>query len=269
MRLSTSLVTVCATSLALVTPVATADTTPTPAPATAESAPAAADGAADSTAEAAADSAADAAQDSGQEANQDAGKTDPAKPESSGEGSTSNGSSGEDSSKKESSSSSSNGSADGSSLNVGHVNTSELSPECKAQVDQARKDHEQAVADGTAGSSFMGPEELALGVLNGYGSSGMPAVPDCIDAEKEAKLQKEWDEMPEWIQSARPTETSREIGAWLAGIASLLGVSVNVMALAVQFNPQFRNQLAATLRSMGFYWDNSKKHEEEAAKAGK
>lgn len=265
MRLSTSLVTVCATSLALVTPVASAaDTTPTPAPATAESAPAAADGAADSTAEAAADSAADAAQDSGQEANQDAEKTDPAKPESSADGS-----SGEDSSKKESSSSSSNGSNGGSSLNVGHVNTSELSPECKAQVDQARKDHEQAVADGTAGSSFMGPEELALGVLNGYGSSGMPAVPDCIDAEKEAKLQKEWDEMPEWVQSARPTETSREVGAWLAGIASLLGVSVNVMALAVQFNPQFRNQLAATLRSMGFYWDNSKKHEEEAAKAGK
>ena len=243
MRLSTSLVTVCATSLALVTPVASAaDTTSTPAPATAE----------------------DAAQDSGQEANQDAGKTDPAKPESSADGS-----SGEDSSKKESSSSSSNGSNGGSSLNVGHVNTSELSPECKAQVDQARKEHEQAVADGTAGSSFMGPEELALGVLNGYGSSGMPAVPDCIDAEKEAKLQKEWDEMPEWVQSARPTETSKEVGAWLAGIASLLGVGINVMALAVQFNPQFRNQLAATLRSMGFYWDNSKKHEEEAAKAGK
>ncbi|WP_408931192.1 hypothetical protein ACKFRM_07315 [Corynebacterium sp. YSMAA1_1_D6] len=245
MRLSTSLVTVCATSLALVTPVASAaDTTPTPAPATAESAPATAE---------------DAAQDSGQDADQEAGKTDSSEPESSGEGSST----------KESSSSSSNGSDGGSSLNVGHPNTSELSPECKAQVDQARKEHEQAVADGTAGSSFMGPEELALGVLNGYGSSGMPAVPDCIDAEKEAKLQKEWDEMPEWVQSARPTETSREIGAWLAGIASLLGVSVNVMALAVQFNPQFRNQLAATLRSMGFYWDNSKKHEEEAAKAGK
>lgn len=260
MRLSTSLVTVCATSLALVTPVASAaDTTPTPAPATAESAPAAADGAADSTAEAAADSAADAAQDSGQDADQEAGKTDSSEPESSGEGSST----------KESSSSSSNGSDGGSSLNVGHPNTSELSPECKAQVDQARKEHEQAVADGTAGSSFMGPEELALGVLNGYGSSGMPAVPDCIDAEKEAKLQKEWDEMPEWVQSARPTETSKEVGAWLAGIASLLGVGINVMALAVQFNPEFRNQLAATLRSMGFYWDNSKKHQEEAAKAGK
>ena len=238
MRLSTSLVTVCATSLALVTPVASAaDTTSTPAPATAE----------------------DAAQDSGQDADQEAGKTDSSEPESSGEGSST----------KESSSSSNNGSDGGSSLNVGHPNTSELSPECKAQVDQARKEHEQAVADGTAGSSFMGPEELALGVLNGYGSSGMPAVPDCIDAEKEAKLQKEWDEMPEWVQSARPTETSREVGAWLAGIASLLGVGINVMALAVQFNPEFRNQLAATLRSMGFYWDNSKKHQEEAAKAGK
>ena len=238
MRLSTSLVTVCATSLALVTPVASAaDTTSTPAPATAE----------------------DAAQDSGQDADQEAGKTDSSEPESSGEGSST----------KESSSSSNNGSDGGSSLNVGHPNTSELSPECKAQVDQARKEHEQAVADGTAGSSFMGPEELALGVLNGYGSSGMPAVPDCIDAEKEAKLQKEWNEMPEWVQSARPTETSREVGAWLAGIASLLGVGINVMALAVQFNPEFRNQLAATLRSMGFYWDNSKKHQEEAAKAGK
>ena len=105
MRLSTSLVTVCATTLALVTPLAAAD---------------------------------------------DSSAQDPTKESSQ---------------------------ALGSSLDVGHTSTKDLSPECADEVNQARKDHEAAVADGTAGSSFMGPQELANGVLNGYGSSGMPEEP--------------------------------------------------------------------------------------------
>ena len=190
MRLSTSLVTVCATTLALVTPLAAAD---------------------------------------------DSSTQDPAKESSQ---------------------------ALGSSLDVGHTSTKDLSPECADEVNQARKDHEAAVADGTAGSSFMGPQELANGVLNGYGSSGMPETPDCVEEEKEAELQKEWDEMPEFVQSARPTEKSKEIYAWVGGALALLSVGIRVLVVAAEYDPSILNGLRAFLKSMGFYWDNSKKKEE-------
>lgn len=190
MRLSTSLVTVCATTLALVTPLAAAD---------------------------------------------DSSAQDPTKESSQ---------------------------ALGSSLDVGHTSTKDLSPECADEVNQARKDHEAAVADGTAGSSFMGPQELANGVLNGYGSSGMPETPDCVEEEKEAELQKEWDEMPEFVQSARPTEKSKEIYAWVGGALALLSVGIRVLVVAAEYDPSILNGLRAFLKSMGFYWDNSKKKEE-------
>ena len=190
MRLCTSLVTVCATTLALVTPLAAAD---------------------------------------------DSSAQDPTKESSQ---------------------------ALGSSLDVGHTSTKDLSPECADEVNQARKDHEAAVADGTAGSSFMGPQELANGVLNGYGSSGMPETPDCVEEEKEAELQKEWDEMPEFVQSARPTEKTKEIYAWVGGALALLSVGIRVLVVAAEYDPSILNGLRAFLKSMGFYWDNSKKKEE-------
>ena len=108
----------------------------------------------------------------------------------------------------------------------------------------------------------MGPQELANGVLNGYGSSGMPDTPDCVEEEKEAELQKEWDEMPEFVQSARPTEKSKEIYAWVGGALALLSVGIRVLVVAAEFDPSILNGLRAFLKSMGFYWDNSKKKEE-------
>ena len=108
----------------------------------------------------------------------------------------------------------------------------------------------------------MGPQELANGVLNGYGSSGMPDTPDCVEEEKEAKLQKDWDEMPEFVQSARPTEKSKEIYAWVGGALALLSVGIRVLVVAAEFDPSILNGLRAFLKSMGFYWDNSKKKEE-------
>ena len=155
MRLSTSLVAICATTMALVTPLAAADDSSASASSTATATSTVADSASpESATQDASEEASEekAAEDVSEEAAQE-----PAK----------------DSSK-----------ALGSSLNVGHTSTKDLSQECADQVNQARKDHEAAVADGTAGSSFMGPQELANGVLNGYGSSGMPDTPDCVEEEK-------------------------------------------------------------------------------------
>lgn len=229
MRLSTSLVAICATTMALVTPLAAADDSSASASSTATATSTVAD-------EASPESATqDASEEASEEKAPEESAQEPAK----------------DSSK-----------ALGSSLNVGHTSTKDLSQECADQVNQARKDHEAAVADGTAGSSFMGPQELANGVLNGYGSSGMPEVPDCVEEEKEAELQKEWDEMPEFVQSARPTEKSKEIYAWVGGALALLSVGIRVLVVAAEFDPSILNGLRAFLKSMGFYWDNSKKKEE-------
>ncbi|WP_295805150.1 hypothetical protein [uncultured Corynebacterium sp.] len=229
MRLSTSLVAICATTMALVTPLAAADDSSASASSTATATSTVAD-------EASPESATqDVSEEASEEKAPEESAQEPAK----------------DSSK-----------ALGSSLNVGHTSTKDLSQECADQVNQARKDHEAAVADGTAGSSFMGPQELANGVLNGYGSSGMPDTPDCVEEEKEAKLQKDWDEMPEFVQSARPTEKSKEIYAWVGGALALLSVGIRVLVVAAEFDPSILNGLRAFLKSMGFYWDNSKKKEE-------
>lgn len=155
----------------------------------------------------------------------------------------------------------------GSSMNIGHIDTSGLSEECADAVRTAREEHEKAVADGTAGSSFMGPQELALGILDGYGSSGMPEEPDCVQEERDAELEKEWDEMPEWLQWARPNDTAEEVFAWIAGAVALLSVSINLLTVVAQFNPAVLDGLRAFLKSHGFYWDNSQKKEEADAAA--
>ena len=238
MRLSTSLVAICATTMALVTPLAAADDSSASASSTATATSTVADSASPES----------ATQDASEEASEEKAAEDVSEekaPEESAQEPA------KDSSK-----------ALGSSLNVGHTSTKDLSQECADQVNQARKDHEAAVADGTAGSSFMGPQELANGVLNGYGSSGMPDTPDCVEEEKEAKLQKDWDEMPEFVQSARPTEKSKEIYAWVGGTLALLSVGIRVLVVAAEFDPSILNGLRAFLKSMGFYWDNSKKKEE-------
>ena len=160
---------------------------------------------------------------------------------------------------------SSEGPNGGSSMNVGRIDTSDLSEECANQVRKAQEEHEKAVTDGTAGSSFMGPQELGLGILNGYGSSGMPAEPDCVQAEKDAALEKEWDEMPDWVQSARPNDTAEEVFAWIGGAVALLSVGINLLAAVAQSNPAVLNDLRTFLKSHGFYWDNTKKKEEADA----
>ncbi|MDO5031414.1 hypothetical protein [Corynebacterium sp.] len=235
MRLSTSLLAACALSTSLLAPVAGAqEAAPT------DSTPAAAT-AAESTADAATNTdGADGAD--GAEGNEGEGSS------SDKEGSNQDGSAGN----KEGSVEKKPGG--GSSMNVGKIDTSDLSEECKAEVKQAEKDHEEAVANGTAGSSFMGPQELIFGILDGYGSSGMPKVPDCVDADKKAALEKKWDEMPDWLQSARPNETVDEVFAWIGGFLGLLAAGLQATIIMAKIDPSILDGLRYQLKKAGFTW---------------
>lgn len=147
--------------------------------------------------------------------------------------------------------------ASGSSLNVGHPNTSGLSPECVEEVRKAREEHEAAVADGTAGSSFMGPKELANGILNGYGSSGMPKLPDCVQAEKKATEEidkdKAWDKLPDWAQSARPGEKANEVFSWISVSLSVLSAVIGALVVLAESNPAIRASMQDFLNSKGIH----------------
>ncbi|MDY3127623.1 MAG: hypothetical protein SOW59_05770 [Corynebacterium sp.] len=135
---------------------------------------------------------------------------------------------------------------------VGHTSTENLSDECAAEVIAARKQHEENIAKGQAGSSFMGPQELALGIVNGYGSSGMPKEPDCIDAEKKAAEDARWEKMPAALQSMRGNETTQLIFEVLS-ILLALGSGLTTLAQAyVAFVPGGREDARAFLRNAGF-----------------
>src|SRR5699024_10730843 len=90
----------------------------------------------------------------------------------------------------------------------GHISGEGSSPECQAAIEKPNEDHEAGVQDGTVGSSFMGPQELAFGILNGYGSSGMPTPPECIEEEEEAKADERWEKVPDFAKSMRGTATT-------------------------------------------------------------
>lgn len=101
---------------------------------------------------------------------------------------------------------------------------SELSPECQAEVDEAIADHQNA------GSSFMGPQELIQGFANGYGSSGLPSTPDCVDEEKEEKEPEV--ELPEWAGSFAGDGTLAEIVRWISMFISV-GAALSQLLLIV------------------------------------
>lgn len=133
--------------------------------------------------------------------------------------------------------------------------TKELSAECQAQVDKYIADHKAKVEAGTAGSSFTGPQELLNGLSSGYGLHGMPEKPACVAAEKDAaakaKEEENWSKMPEWAQSARPSEETKEIFSWVS--IALTGVAAVVQALAMvaKSNPAILEPVKEMLRNAG------------------
>lgn len=178
--------------------------------------------------------------------------TDSSAKDSSGTDSSGAGSNEADSSAADSSAAdSSAGKSSFGQSSVGQTSTAGLSEECAAAVKQARLDHEQAVANGDAGSSFMGPQELAFGLINGYGSSGMPEVPDCIADEAEEREDAKWDELPEELQSFRGNETSETILAVLSGIVTTAGVLVQAAIGMARISPEFRAQVKDVFAQFG------------------
>lgn len=130
----------------------------------------------------------------------------------------------------------------------------ELSAECQAQVDQNIADHKAKVEAG-AGSSFKGPQELLNGLSSGYGLYGMPDKPDCVAAEKDAaakaKEEENWSKMPQWAQSARPSEETKEVFSWvsiaLAGVAAV----TQALAMVAKANPAILEPVKEMLRNAG------------------
>lgn len=133
--------------------------------------------------------------------------------------------------------------------------TKELSAECQAQVEKAKQAHKDAVENGTAGSSFMGPQELLKGFVNGYGSSGMPKEPDCVAAEKDAaakeKEDENWSKMPEWAQSARPSEETKEIFSWVSIVLTGVAAVTQALAMVAKANPAILEPVKEMLRNAG------------------
>lgn len=122
----------------------------------------------------------------------------------------------------------------------------ELSKECQAEVDAAKEAHKKAVKDGTAGSSFMGPQELALGIVNGYGSSGMPDKPDCVEEEKTDKPV----ELPGWLKWADLSPEGKEAFAWINLILSVIGGLIGLASTLVKVNPEFGKDINGALTGM-------------------
>lgn len=126
-----------------------------------------------------------------------------------------------------------------------------LTESCQQEVEDAKAAHQAAVDDGTAGSSFMGPKELMLGLANGYGSSGMPTPPDCVaEHEKEVENQK-WDEMPDFVQFLRPGTPIAEGIAWAGAILGLGAAAVQGLALIAKSDPSILEPLRAALKQAG------------------
>ncbi len=121
-----------------------------------------------------------------------------------------------------------------------------LSEECQAKVDAAKEAHKKAVKDGTAGSSFMGPQELALGIVNGYGSSGMPDQPDCVEKEKADKPV----ELPDWLKWAELSPEGKEAFAWINLILSIIGGLIGLASTLVKVNPEFGKDINGALTGM-------------------
>ena len=134
----------------------------------------------------------------------------------------------------------------------GHISGEGYSDECKTAIEQAKEDHETGVADGTVGSSFMGPQELAFGILNGYGSSGMPTPPECIEDEEEAKADERWEKVPDFAQSMRGNDTTDMIFAVIGAILAVGGSLTQAAGIVATFSPEARAQIAGFLKNMGF-----------------
>ncbi|KAA8725402.1 hypothetical protein [Corynebacterium phocae] len=122
---------------------------------------------------------------------------------------------------------------------------------CQEEVDKAYADHKKAVDDGTAGSSFIGPKELVFGAISGYGSSGMPKLPDCAKAKPGETKPKTPVKFPEWAKSAESSPEMEEAFEWLSFMAILVGGLIQALAVVAKFNPGILSPIRDALAGAG------------------
>lgn len=141
----------------------------------------------------------------------------------------------------------------GQSSSVGHIDGAGYSDECQEAIAQAREDHEQGIEDGTIpGSSFMGPQELGYSIVNGYGSSGMPEAPECIEEEDQQAEDENWEKVPDWLQSMRGNDTTELVFAVVGAILAIGASATQAATIAATFSPEIRNQIAQALKQFGY-----------------
>lgn len=129
------------------------------------------------------------------------------------------------------------------------ADTNTVDAACRAEIDRLKQEHKEAAENGTAGSSFMGPQELALGIINGYGSSGMPETPACaINEDGTTKV-----ELPEWAKSAEMTDEAKEAFAWINMLVGVAGVLVQLVSMLAAINPAFLQDIVNAARNAGFH----------------
>lgn len=133
----------------------------------------------------------------------------------------------------------------------------ELSEECKAQVDAAVEKHKKNIQDGNGGSSIMLPQEFLNGLVNGYGSSGMPEQPDCVADELDEQQRKEIVDLmerwtPEFIWASSTPDETYDVLRIVWAVLGAVGVLINVYAGVAAAYPPALKPLEDFLRSVGF-----------------
>lgn len=108
------------------------------------------------------------------------------------------------------------GSPNGSSLSVGHLDAS----------------HSSQAKEGTTPEKGTSPETDP-------------------EKQKEAAADAAWEKMPEWLQSARPSDTTKEVFAWLTTIFGLVAAGVNALVLVAKANPSILDGPRDFLKSHG------------------
>lgn len=109
-----------------------------------------------------------------------------------------------------------------------------------------------AAANGSTG----GPNGSSLSVGHLDVSQSSQAKEDTTpetdpQKQKEAAADAAWEKMPEFLQSARPSDTTKEVFAWLTTIFGLVAAGVHALVLVAKANPSILDGPRDFLKSHG------------------
>ena len=123
-----------------------------------------------------------------------------------------------------------------------------LSAECKAQVEAAKQEHLKNIEEGKGGVNLSNPNKFLEGLLNGYGTAGMPKQPDCVTKEAQ---QQQLDSLTKLGSSEETAEKFLKVSQWTAVIAGAVAAVLQTYAAIAKFNPAVLEPLKAALDRLG------------------